>query len=75
MTYAKLEPGKPDISLAASAETQKKNQSDDTDRTQQKSHGSKQNRSKKEGHATQIGSGQDQQSSRTESPDPARTKR
>jgi len=36
-------------------------QRDDTRREQQKSHGSQQNRSKKEGHATQIGSGQDQQ--------------
>ncbi|WP_353150366.1 hypothetical protein [Pollutimonas bauzanensis] len=38
-------------------------QDDDTLREEQKSHGTQQNRSKKEGHATQIGSGQDQQSS------------
>ncbi|CAM5362869.1 hypothetical protein [Eoetvoesiella caeni] len=37
---------------------------DDTPREQQKSHGSEQNRGKKDGHTTQIGSGQDQQSSR-----------
>lgn len=40
-------------------------QQDDTRRERQKSHGTQQNRSKKEGHASQIGSGQDQQSSRT----------
>lgn len=40
-------------------------QQDDTRREQQKSHGTQQNRSKKEGHASQIGSGQDQQSSHT----------
>lgn len=39
-------------------------QRDDTAREQQKSHGSQQNRSKKEGHASQLGSGQDQQNSR-----------
>lgn len=39
-------------------------QDDDTSREEQKSHGTQQNRSKKEGHTTQIGSGQDQQSSR-----------
>lgn len=38
-------------------------QDDDTLREEQKSHGTQQNRTKKEGHATQIGSGQDQQSS------------
>jgi hypothetical protein len=37
---------------------------DDTPRERQKSHGTQQNRSKKEGHATQLGSGQDQQHSR-----------
>lgn len=40
-------------------------QQDDTHRDEQKSHGDQQNRSKKEGHTSQIGSGQDQQSSRT----------
>lgn len=39
-------------------------QTDDTDRTEQQSHGSEQNRSKKDGHTTQIGTGGDQQSSR-----------
>ncbi|HUH88842.1 MAG TPA: hypothetical protein VL003_12460 [Pusillimonas sp.] len=39
-------------------------QQDDTQRESQKSHGTTQNRSKKEGHVSQIGSGQDQQSSR-----------
>lgn len=39
-------------------------QQDDTEREQQKSHGTQQNRSKKEGHTSQIGSGQDQQNSR-----------
>ncbi|MBP6017923.1 MAG: hypothetical protein KA735_00395 [Burkholderiaceae bacterium] len=56
-------------------ETQKKHdnkssgadvQNDDTPRDQQKSHGTQQHRSKKEGHATQIGSGHDQQSSRAD---------
>lgn len=37
---------------------------DDTSREAQKSHGDAQNRSKKDGHATQVGSGQDQQSQR-----------
>ncbi|MCD0504877.1 hypothetical protein [Bordetella petrii] len=37
---------------------------DDTPRDAQKSHGGVQNRSKKDGHATQVGSGQDQQSQR-----------
>ncbi|NYT69940.1 hypothetical protein [Pusillimonas noertemannii] len=40
-------------------------QDNDTRREEQKSHDTQQNRSKKEGHASQIGSGQDQQSSRT----------
>ena len=40
-------------------------QDDDTRREEQKSHGTQQHRSKKEGHTSQIGSGQDQQSSRT----------
>lgn len=40
-------------------------QQDDTHREEQKSHGTQQNRSKKEGHTSQVGSGQDQQSSRT----------
>jgi len=37
---------------------------DDTPRDAQKSHGDTQNRSKKDGHASQVGSGQDQQSQR-----------
>lgn len=37
---------------------------DDTPRVEQASHGDTQNRSKKDGHATQLGSGQDQQSQR-----------
>ncbi|MNT73334.1 hypothetical protein D3C72_2120290 [compost metagenome] len=37
---------------------------DDTPRTSQASHGDTQNRSKKEGHVSQIGTGQDQQSQR-----------
>ncbi|CAP42739.1 CinA family protein [Bordetella petrii] len=37
---------------------------DDTPREMQKSHGDAQHRSKKDGHATQVGSGQDQQSQR-----------
>jgi len=49
------QPDKPDKDL----------QQDDTRKEEQKSHGTQQNRSKKEGHASQIGSGQDQQSSRT----------
>ncbi|WP_176461444.1 hypothetical protein [Bordetella genomosp. 1] len=39
-------------------------QKNDTDRTEQQSHGSEQNRSKKDGHTSQIGTGGDQQSSR-----------
>lgn len=49
-------------------------QSDDTPREQQKSHGTQQNRSKREGHVTQIGSGQDQQSSRVGGRGPTRGK-
>lgn len=37
---------------------------DDTDREAQTSHGDTQNRTKKDGHTTQIGTGQDQQSQR-----------
>ncbi|VCU70672.1 hypothetical protein PIGHUM_02748 [Pigmentiphaga humi] len=37
---------------------------DDTPRQSQAAHGDTQNRSKKDGHATQIGTGQDQQSQR-----------
>lgn len=37
---------------------------DDTPREQQASHSDTQNRSKKDGHTTQIGTGQDQQSQR-----------
>lgn len=39
-------------------------QQDDTDRMSQRSHGSEQNRTKKDGHATQLGTGQDQTSQR-----------
>ncbi len=39
-------------------------QDDDTKREDQKSHGDQQNRSKKDGHTSQIGSGQDQTSQR-----------
>ena len=39
-------------------------QSDDQQRQEQRSHGDQQNRSKKDGHPTQIGSGQDQTSAR-----------
>ena len=39
-------------------------QNDDQSRETQKSHGDQQNRSKKDGHTTQIGSGQDQTSQR-----------
>ena len=37
---------------------------DDTPRQSQASHGDTQNRTKKQGHTTQIGTGQDQQSQR-----------
>lgn len=37
---------------------------DDTPRENQASHGDTQNRTKKEGHVSQIGTGQDQQSQR-----------
>ncbi|KRC70156.1 hypothetical protein D3C87_544390 [compost metagenome] len=37
---------------------------DDTSRKDQASHGDTQNRTKKEGHVSQIGTGQDQQSQR-----------
>lgn len=43
-------------------------QRDDTEREQQKSHGVQQYRTRKEGHTSQIGSGQDQQSSRSPAP-------
>jgi len=39
-------------------------QNDDTRREDQKSHGDQQNRSKKDGHTSQIGTGQDQTSQR-----------
>ena len=39
-------------------------QNDDTRREDQKSHGDQQNRSKKDGHTSQIGTGQDQNSQR-----------
>ncbi|TEA78807.1 hypothetical protein [Allopusillimonas ginsengisoli] len=42
-------------------------QSDDTKREDQKSHGDQQNRTKKDGHTTQIGAGQDQKSQRNPS--------
>lgn len=44
-------------------DTQDRSQ-DDTSRETQASHGDTQNRTKKEGHVTQIGTGQDQQSQR-----------
>lgn len=40
-------------------------QSDDRDREEQRSHGDQQNRSKKDGHVAQVGSGQDQSSARS----------
>jgi len=43
-------------------------QQDDTPREKQKSHGDQQNRSKKDGHTSQIGSSQDQQSNRPQAP-------
>lgn len=39
-------------------------QRDDTKREDQKSHGDQQNRTKKDGHTSQVGSGQDQTSQR-----------
>ncbi|KAA0910530.1 hypothetical protein [Pusillimonas sp. ANT_WB101] len=39
-------------------------QADDQAKESQKSHGDQQHRSKKDGHATQLGSGQDQTSQR-----------
>ena len=39
-------------------------QSDDQDREEQRSHGDQQNRSKKDGHVSQVGTGSDQTSSR-----------
>lgn len=39
-------------------------QADDQSRETQRSHGDQQNRSKKEGHVSQIGTSQDQSSSR-----------
>lgn len=39
-------------------------QKDDTEREEQKSHGSTQNRTKKDGHTDQIGTGQNQTSQR-----------
>ncbi|MBF6617758.1 hypothetical protein [Pollutimonas thiosulfatoxidans] len=41
-----------------------KPQDDDQPREQQRSHGDQQNRSKKDGHTDQIGTGQDQTSGR-----------
>jgi len=41
-----------------------KPQDDDRDREAQRSHGDQQNRSKKDGHVTQVGTGQDQTSAR-----------
>lgn len=43
---------------------QQQAQADDAPREQQRSHGSEQNRTKKEGHTSQIGTGADQQSGR-----------
>lgn len=39
-------------------------QRDDRKREEQRSHGDQQNRSKKDGHVAQVGSGQDQTSAR-----------
>lgn len=39
-------------------------QNDDRKREEQRSHGDHQNRSKKDGHVTQVGTGQDQHSAR-----------
>lgn len=39
-------------------------QDDDRRREEQRSHGDQQHRSKKDGHVTQVGSGQDQTSAR-----------
>jgi len=39
-------------------------QKDDQERETQRSHGDQQNRSKKDGHTTQVGTGQDQHSQR-----------
>ncbi|NYT26055.1 hypothetical protein H0A73_20905 [Alcaligenaceae bacterium] len=39
-------------------------QADDRSREEQRSHGDQQNRSKKDGHVTQVGTGQDKNSSR-----------
>lgn len=39
-------------------------QADDQTREEQRSHGDQQNRSKKDGHVSQVGTGQDQNSSR-----------
>lgn len=50
-------------------------QDDDMAREEQKSHDNKQNRSKKQGHVSQIGSGLDQQSGRRGSHDPLNRKR
>ncbi|QEI07490.1 hypothetical protein FXN63_17825 [Pigmentiphaga aceris] len=43
---------------------QQQAQADDVSRDEQRSHGSEQNRSKKDGHTSQIGTGADQQSGR-----------
>ena len=45
-------------------EQQQQAQADDVSRDEQHSHGSEQNRSKKDGHTSQIGTGADQQSGR-----------
>ena len=39
-------------------------QTDDRNREEQRSHGDQQNRTKKDGHTTQVGTGQDQTSAR-----------
>jgi len=39
-------------------------QADDRSRDEQRSHGDQQNRSKKDGHVSQVGTGQDQNSAR-----------
>ncbi len=50
------------------AKDSKQKQDDDRLREQQKSHRDQQNRSKKDGHTSQIGSGQDQTSQRNRGP-------
>lgn len=46
------------------SDQQQQAQADDSSRETQRSHDSEQNRSKKDGHTSQIGTGSDQQSGR-----------